>query len=147
MSKFAHLKALKVDGTKTVRYELSEITVNGVSPVLLVAPATDANKPYFNAMLKRVAATKKRPRGGAITMAFIDESREEDIQTYAEHIIKGWEDMIGADGKPIKFSVDECKEFLEAIDTWIFDGIRAFCVDPKNFAGDLDINIEDVSKN
>lgn len=147
MSKFSHLSALKVDASKLVRFTLGDITVNGVSPTLLLAPATEANKPYYNAVLKRVATAKKRSRHSAVTMAFIDESREADIAEYAQYIVKGWEDMLDNKGNPIEFSKEECLEFLEAIDSWLFDQIRAFCVDPTNFSGVVNIEVGDTAKN
>lgn len=149
MSKFAHLKALKVNANKTMRFDLPEICVNGVSPTLLLLPATEANKPYFQAILKRAAEsrTMRRAAQKTITADVIEDLREEDMRNYAKHVIKGWENMLGADGKPIEFSEEECLEFLQAIDTWVFDLIRNFCTEPTNFAGAIDVDVDAVAKN
>jgi hypothetical protein len=147
MSKFSHLKALKVDGQKTVRFPLPEISVNGKSPTLLVAPATEANKEFFNAVLKRAADATRKVKGAAITADHITTTRDVERKEYAKYVIKGWEDMIGADGAPVEFSEEECLDFLEAIDGWVFDLIRVFCLDPSNFVGSVKIDVKNLAKN
>ncbi len=50
MSDFSHLSRLHVEATDTVDYTFYQIEGE---PTLQVAPATEANKPYFNAILRR----------------------------------------------------------------------------------------------
>ena len=89
MADFSHLKALEVSADKTSRYTIHQITVNGKTPTLIVAPATEANKPYFNALLKRSGKSTRAVRAGMVSAGMIDETREEDRELYPRLVAKG----------------------------------------------------------
>lgn len=141
MTDFSHMKALDVSADKVREYTFHQITVNGRSPVLTVAPATEANKPYFNALLKRAGKTSRALRVGAVNSGMIEENREEDKELYPRTIVKGWHDVLDADGAEVKFSREECAQFLSALPNWVFDDFRNYCGDPANFADLLDIEV------
>ncbi len=142
MADFSHLKALEVSPEKTARYTLHQITVNGKTPTLIVAPAMEANKPYFNAFLKRVGKISSALRAGSINAGMIEENRGEDFVLYPLHVVKGWEDMIdGKTGKAAVFSKEECANFLSELPDWLFDDLRTFCGNPANFAELMDVEI------
>ncbi len=141
MTDFSHLKELEVTAEKTARYTLHQITVNGKSPTLIVAPATEANKPYFNRLLKRAGKSARQVRAGAISANMLDENREEDKELYPKFVVKGWEDMIDAKGADTTFSVSICAEFLNALPAWLFDDCRNFCGNPANFTDIMDVEI------
>jgi len=142
MADFSHLKDLEVTNETTSRYKLHQITVNGLTPTLIVAPATEANKPYYNRLLKRAGKSARAVRAGAISSAMIDDNREEDKELYPKYVIKGWEDMVdGKTGKETKFSVAECADFLAALPNWLFDDVRNYCGNPANFAELMDIEV------
>ena len=142
MADFSHLKALEVSSEKTARYTLHQITVNGKTPTLIVAPATEANKPYFNALLKRAGKISSALRAGSINAGMIEQNREEDSALYPLHVVKGWEDMIdGKTGKGVNFSKEECANFLSELPDWLFDDLRTFCGNPANFAELMDVEI------
>ena len=140
MADFSHLKTLDVSTDKTARFTIHQITVNGKTPTLIVAPATDANKPYFNALLKRAGKSVRQIRSGSINAGMIDENREEERALYPKHVVKGWEDMLdGTSGKDVPFSKSECAEFLGQLPDWIFDDMRTFCGNPANFTELMDV--------
>lgn len=141
MADFSHLQALEVSADKTARYTLHQITVNGLTPTLIVAPATDANKPYFNALLKRAGKSRRAVRAGAVNTGMIEENREEDRELYPRHVLKGWEDVTDARGEVVDFSPAEVASFLEQLPDWMFDDVRSFCGDPANFAELMDIEV------
>ncbi len=146
MADFSHLKALEVTSDKTSEYVFHQITVNGLTPTLIVAPATEANKPYFNALLKRSGKAAKALRsGGTLSAGMIAEGRDEDRELYPRFIIRGWEDMTDKDGSGVKFSSKEAANFLQELPDHVFDGLRAHCVDTTNFSELLDIQVS--SKN
>lgn len=141
MSKFSHIKTHRVKADVTAEYTLYQISVNGVSPTLIVKPATELNKPYFNALLKRSARTARRAASGKIDAATIAQNRAEDRQLYPQHVVTGWTDVIGDDGKEVPFSKEDCADFLAAVDDWVFDDLRNFCGTPTNFTSDDEIEV------
>ncbi len=141
MADFSHLKALEVSTEKTSEYTFHQITVNGKTPTLVVAPATEANKPYFNALLKRAGRSARAVRAGAVNAGMIEENREEDRVLYPRFIVKGWHDVIDADGADVEFSADEAMDFLGQLPDWLFDDFRNFCGNPASFAELMDVEI------
>lgn len=144
MADFSHLKNLDVQA-KTTRYQMDQITVNGMAPVFIVASATEANKPYFNALLKKANQASKAVRRGKISSDLISKNRAEDRDLYPKHIILGWEDVLDSDGATVPYSKAEAKELIESLPDWLFDDLRTFCGDPANFADTLDVEI--IAKN
>ncbi len=145
MTDFSHLKGLEVSADNTAKYTIHQIMVNGKTPTLIVAPATEANKPYFNALLKSTGKNARTIRAGIMNTGMLDENRKEDRELYPSHIVKGWDDMLDAGGKEIKFSMNEVVSFLSELPDWLFDDIRNFCGNPANFT-EL-VNLEISSKN
>ena len=142
MADFSHLKELDVEASSTAEYTFHQVTVNGKTPVLIVSPATEANKPYFNALLKRSAKTSRQVRSGNINTGLIEENRDEDRELYPKHVVKSWRDVIDAKGKDTPFTVSDCTDFLAALPNWVLDDLFAFCREPSNFAELLDMRIK-----
>jgi hypothetical protein len=143
MSKFSHLTKLDVRKDMETRITLYQITGE---PILILSPATEANKPYYNQVLKqqRNAATMIRIKG-SITPEQVAKSRDEDKQLYPKHIVKGWENVLDDKGKKVSYSTEACEEFLEALPNYIFDEIRNHAQLPSNFFDEIDI--EEAEKN
>jgi hypothetical protein len=148
MSKFNHIREQRIKGDKTVEYFLDQISVNGKTPVLVVRPATEANKPYFNAQIKRSARTARRVSSGKITAAVIEQNRNEDRDLFPQHVIVDWRNVCDGEGNPVPFSKPDCADFLDALPDWVFDDLRNFCSAPGNFSPELEeIDPEAVGKN
>lgn len=140
---FGHLKNLNV-AEKTARFE---IPILGEA-VLIVKPATEANKPFFNAALKGIPKQVSRPSKQQVTQKQLDASRENDRKLYPQHVIVGWERVTDDQGAEVAFSVDECQMFIDELINhapWIFDDLRIFANNPTNFIDVMDIEVR--SKN
>ncbi len=150
MADFSHLEQMEVSTERTARYPLHEITVEGITPTLILKPATEANLPYFNALLKRSRRTGQALRANAINAGMISENRDEDRELYPKYVVVGWEDMIDSKGRRVKFSAGSCKDFLAALPDWLFDNVRNFSGNPVNFVDydmDVQFDVEGAAKN
>lgn len=145
MSDFSYLQNLEVSATRTSRMTLHEIRGE---PTLILKPATEANKPYFNSVLKRSRKYGRAIQAGNMTPGIIAENREEDRELYPSHIVAGWEGVVDSGNKPVKFSEAACRSFLKALPDWLFDNIRMYAATPSNFVNDEEpIDVEEVAKN
>ena len=133
MTDFSYLKKLDIAGNRTARFTIYQLEGR---PTLILAPATEDNKPFFNSLLKRSRRTNQQIRAGGINSAVIKENREEDRRLYPLHIVKGWEDVKDTKEKVVSFTTDNAKSFLEALPDWIFDEVRMFAGNPNNFVDD-----------
>lgn len=132
MTDFSHLKQLEVND-KTAEYPIYQISGE---PTLILKPATEANKPYFNSVLRRSKRNLRAIKTG-INQKMIKENREEDRELYPKHIITDWKDVPDSKGKKVPFSVENCTDFIQALPDWIFDDIRAFAGESSNFFGEV----------
>jgi len=130
---FSYLKNLEVKN-KTAEYSLFQI--NG-EPTLILKPATEVNKGYFNSVLRRSKRNLRAMKSGSISQKMIKETREEDKELYPKYIISGWKDVKDSAGKDVPFSPENCVDFLEALPDWIFDDIRNFAGSSENFSGEV----------
>jgi hypothetical protein len=132
----ADFEALTPRGT--ARYTLRQVHIrrNPEPVVLVVKPATEANERYQNAVLKAPKA--------ATSAEFMKQS----ASLFAKHVVTGWENVLGADGKPVAYTPEGGEELLHRlIDAKRADDIVAglfiFARTPDNFtegvvdAGDL----------
>lgn len=148
MPNFGKLNELTVTANTTAECKLFHITVNGKSPILVVAPATEVNKPYFNEQLRRVSSSVKQVKAGAINASMLEEGRDDDRELYPKFVIKGWRDMLDHEtGEEIKFSRKVCEEFLQALPDHVFDYIREFAANTSSFTGMVDVDVQGTAKN
>lgn len=96
---------------------------------VMVLPATQANKAYTNARQKDRRAIAEIMRGNVN----VAENRKREQKLYAQHVVKGWGNIVDQDGEPVEFSQKECQEYLAAIPYWWFEDLQNFCNDPLNF--------------
>jgi hypothetical protein len=126
---FSHLRALEVrDKTATVTL----FQVKG-EPFFVVKPATESNKPYFNAVLKRTRKNTRAVQAGAISSAMIKENRDEDRELFPKFIVTNWGRVTDSRGQEVPFSEGACAQYLEALPDWVFDEIRSFAGNSANF--------------
>ena len=128
---------------RTTRYYMHRIQVGGMTPYLVVRPATEATKGYYNEVLKRVGKSARSANAGQLTPALVRDIRDDERRLYPRHIIVDWgyldgeKDvpgvMLDADGKPVKFALEACTAFLDALPGWLFDDLRGFCGKNDNF--------------
>lgn len=131
---FQHLRRYEVPKS-TVPFTFFQIEGE---PVLQVLAATEANKPYHNALLKRNAKLAQRFRAGRINRQMLERNRDEDRELYAKFVAKGWTKVVDDERKDVKFSAEACHEFFTALPNYLFDELRTFVTDPTNFLPDED---------
>lgn len=140
--KFGYLKKLDVTN-KTADFTIHQIEG---APVLVLKPATEVNKPYFNAVLKRSRRNVRALKAGAVNTAMIAENREQDRELFPKFVIETWRDVVDSQRKSVEFNRENCEEFLRALPDWIFDEIRDFAGNSTNFTDDAP-DIEEKAKN
>lgn len=133
MSRFSHLSTLDVPSTLTARCVLYQIKGE---PYLLVKPATESNKPFFNEQLKRARRVARAVGSGAITAKIVGDNRDDDRRLFPKYIIEGWGGVNDTQGNPVPYSQEACSEFLAALPDWLFDQVREFAGNNANFLGD-----------
>lgn len=143
MSRFGKLKSLEISDKKTARYTFYEIEGE---PVVVVSPATEVNKPYFNALLKRSRKNQRRLSSGHVSADVIKENRENDRELYAHYILRDWEKIDKLAGEELEPNVENFQEFLNALPDHIFDDLRIFAADPQSFT-DMEFDVEETAGN
>ena len=141
---FSHLSELDVSGRQTVEYTLYHLEGE---PTLILSPATQSNKPYFNALLKRSRKNQAALKAGAINSGMIDGNRDEDRELYPLYIVQGWRRVTDSSGAEVPFAKDVCSSFLHHLPDWIFDEVREFAGSPQNFVSQPFANAAATAKN
>lgn len=147
MGKFDYLKSDSVTVGARARYTFHNISVNGKSPTLVIAPAAEPNKPYFNAMLKQSGSRVRRAARGKMDAGMIAESRAEDRVLFPQFVVKEWEDTVDEDGMEVPFTKDDCADFLNALPDDEFDDLRNYAATLDNFRKGIAIDTESLGKN
>ena len=148
MVDFSHLAAARATAEDRAEFHLRRLNVDGVYPVLIVAPAGQVNKPYFHKLLKTQARRVVQVTRNTIDADFIDDNRDEDRKLYPAYVIKGWRDVLDASGKEVPFNEANCHEFLQVLPDDMFDELRDFCSRMSNFRdGDITTKAEAKAKN
>lgn len=124
---FDHLKKLSVQSGKPAEFTFFEIDGE---PTLMVLPATEANRAYFNAFLKRA---RRLTRGREVTTETMSQTRNDDRILYPETVIKGWKNVKDDQGQEAPFTKENADAFVKALPDWLFDKLREFCINPTNF--------------
>ena len=148
MADFSNLQSLHVKDGDTAEFVFYGIAGE---PTLEVKPATAENKPFFNRVLAKNKQLQRKRKGRAEqlpTATSILEARKEDIEMFVELIIVGWSNVLDASGKAVKYSAENCRQFLNAIPGDMFDELRTFCLDISNYRDQMDAaELEDLSGN
>lgn len=143
---FSNLSKMNVSAEKIVEYPLYQIDgVGDETPVLLLKPANESNKPYYNDLLRKSRSKMSAISSKKITANTVKQNRDEDRALFADHVIAGWRSIPDADGNAVEFSKENAKAFFESIPSWIFDDIRVFAQDMTNYIDSADG--EDTAKN
>jgi hypothetical protein len=143
MTDFGNLKSLEVKAEKTAPFTIYQIEGE---PMLHLAPATEVNKPYFNALLKRSRKNQRRINSGSFTSAVIQENRDNDRELYPLYVVRGWERVVDSSGNAAEFTPENVRDFLTALPDYLFDEVRNFATEPSNFVSEM-VNKEELSGN
>jgi hypothetical protein len=139
---FSHLKKLDITD-RTADYLLHQIAGESV---LVLKPAAEVNKPYFNAVLRKSRKNMRAVRSGVVNQAMIAENREQDRELFPKYVVVGWKNVRDSKGEIVEFNKENCDDFLRALPDWLFDEIRNFAADITNFVGDQP-DVEDMAGN
>ncbi len=151
---FERLEHYKVDKA-TAWFDIPEL---GSNARLKLRPATEANKPYYNAFLR---FSGKRVRGRAhttvVTTDDLVKDRTNNRNLFPKHIIIDWEKVETAEDidrseeekEYIPYTLDHAKELCQKLPDHIFDRMREFTVIPASFYDEDDLlpDSEDLAGN
>lgn len=133
MAKFS-FKHLEISPERTARCKLGVALhkKNEEAPaVLIVLPALEENKPYFNEALRLADHSMAKK---ATTAATLEELRERDRGLFATHVIRGWQNVFDSEtGEEVPFSIDSCVDLIRALPPKVFDVVRVFAKTDENF--------------
>lgn len=137
MVDFSNYSSKKISEETLAEYVFRDIEGE---PSIFFAPASEANKPFFSHSLRERAArvereSRKNPDGDfAIRAEDIAEQRQVDRVAFAKFCAKRWgKPPVDMSGKPVEFSEANALAFFEAIPEWIFDALRPWIANPRNF--------------
>jgi len=138
---FDHLKTYDVGQAKSW-LEMPEL---GSNARLLLNPATEANKPYYNAMLKLSGKRARNlARNGTISVEDLQKNRDEDRILYPKYVIAGWEcveteedrEREDEDKEYIEYNMDVASELCRKLPPHLFDRVRNHAATPEQFYPD-----------
>lgn len=149
---FEHLQKLD-PAARTSWLSLPEITPAGCDTAAVeLRHAGEANKPYWNAMLRR-AAQRVRQTGGRperVDAQAVIDGRNEDRAILPKYVLVGWRNIFDKDGNPVECT-DEAKiEFCEQVPACVFDRMRNHAADVMNYLDELDgpaVSPSELAKN
>ncbi len=130
--KFDYLKKFEVKDN-TAEYTIFQIDGE---PTLILKPAVESNKPYFNSVLRKSRKKVKAAQAGSINSQMIKENRAEDRELFPKYVIVGWKNVVDNEGKESPFSEENCSDFINSLPDWLFDQIRTFASASENFVND-----------
>ena len=134
MNSFKNLKSLEVVKGMTAEFTLHDIeNPDETSPVLILSPATEVNKGYFNGLLRRSRQNMPQIQAQNFDTSMLQDNRNDDRELYSKYVVKGWRDVKDDKGKNVTFNEENCLGFLEALPDWIFDDARNFATKVRNF--------------
>lgn len=131
MPKFGHLRRYDT-ATREATYTLP---FKGPPQTLRMRCAGQSNKPYIDAVARATAksGSARVVAQGRIDSNWVDQNRKQDRELFPKHVIVGWDGIRDESGAIVPFSVEACRELLDAVPDWIMDDLRNFAAAPGNF--------------
>ena len=144
---FGYLKQIDVKEDTTAEFPIVDLTNEEYEPRLVVVCSRTC-KPLLEQSAKQATKNRGRRKTSNQNINF-DKLRREDREIFIEHIIKDWKEVYDGQGNPVTFSKAACTNFINALPDYIFDELRGFCLNPANFAGDIELEEvkQDLVKN
>jgi len=123
---FEHLKRYEIRDRTA---EMTLDVING-SPVLILAPFTEQNRPLLAEILRM---NKSSARTTLFNEKDIDKTTAYHKELCAKYVLRGWRNVFDSKGASVLFSEEAAAEFLEALPNWLFTQIRLFAMESSNF--------------
>jgi hypothetical protein len=138
MADFGFVRQQAVSDGATASFTLYGIEMpNGANPVLVGRYAGEANRPYYNALLKRQAKRVQRTqaalRAGMVDPEMLAQNRDDDRELFPRFVLTGWAEVCDAKGKEVPFNEQNAADFLAALPNEDFDDARNFFSNRSNF--------------
>lgn len=141
-TKFGHLKELQVVPDAITKFPFP--LIEGC-PSLQVRHAGDSNSEFFNAVLKRNKHDERMlVEGETVDADHITRVRLADIELFIDMIVVGWGSVFDSKGKAVKFTKDNCRDFLTQLPVDMFNNLRAFCLNVNNFRARNTMSAEEL---
>lgn len=118
----------------TVRFTLSKVFVRSDKPLVLVMKHAGEGNAAYKSARTRVAKELAAHSGSGDAEA----TRAVNVKLFATTVIEGWENCMGRNGEPLKYTPELGTEFLLAISKKAPDELNAaflFAWNPDNFRG------------
>lgn len=131
-------KGLEVDASKLQPFKFTELEG---TPTIWSLPATEENKPFFNASLRKVNSRRGR-RSKVTTADTVKASREEDKEMLANFCARKW-DVKDANGEDVERTSENVQAFFAVLPDYMFDDYRVFVTDSSNWLADATIDTGD----
>lgn len=152
MAKF-DFKSSDVGADSRARHVFHDISINGKTPYIDSAPATEANSGYQSAIIKSSRRSLRKLRRGNFTPEDARRARAEDRKLYPKFIaIHGWgllgpkgeEPMVDSAGNAVEFNEENVGHFLQALPDWVFDDYRNYVGNPQTFVDARDEDLDEL---
>lgn len=108
-----------------------------------VDPSSASYKLAMRRRLARMTQADKTRLMHPKTEADIEFAAEADIRLFVDNNLLGWEDVLDAKGKPIKYEPEVAVQFFLA-ERWVFQELEAHAADVSNFRSK---SKEEIAKN
>jgi hypothetical protein len=135
MVDFSNIQKLSPAADALSQVEIPIITKDGADYVVLtVLPALSMNRPFLNAQAKFSSAYQRlTSRKKELGAADLEKLRSDGRKQFAQHIIRGWENVFDAAGNEVTFNETNCFDFLMALPDSAHEDLVEFCMDADNF--------------
>lgn len=138
MSRFGNIRQQQVTTDKSVVFYFDFLEGR---PGLRVVAGTAHNKPLQAFLTRQAAFLAKIRKQSDMTD---DEKLEVVKKGYASHVIRGFVDVLDSEGNVPEDTVENFKDFLDALDPIMFSELVNFCSDYTNFVPDA-MTTEEIS--
>lgn len=114
----------------TIRHTFEDVEGQ---PWVEAKPMTDRNKPYYNAMLQRMAGIRKKLQRGKLSIQMLDAQRAILRELCALHVITGMGGWLDAAGAEVPSSRENIAALMAALPQRQFDEMTETLGDDDSF--------------
>lgn len=114
----------------SIRYTFEDVEGQ---PWIEAKPMTDRNKPYYNAMLQRMAGIRKKLQRGKLSIQMLDAQRAILRELCALHVVTGMGGWLDAAGAEVPSSRENIASLMAALPQRQFDEMTETLGDDDSF--------------